>query len=145
MDRRVNGYLRNLEKRATSMRRMVMTEREVGSVTILDLAGTIMIEADATRLKDGINSLIVQERTSVILNLAEVSYMDSVGLSQLAASHEALKKAGGSLRLMNVSKRNRNLLSITGLATIVQAFDTEEAALQSFEPLPTPSTLQAGT
>jgi anti-sigma B factor antagonist len=116
---------------------MLMTERDVGSVTILDLAGTIMIEADATRLKDGINSLIVQERTSVILNLAEVSYMDSVGLGQLAASHEVLKNAGGSLKLMNVSRRNHNLLSITGLATIFQAFDTEEAALQSFETPPT--------
>ena len=119
------------------MRPMHMTERSVGSVTILDLAGTITIDADATRLKDKINSLLLQQRTSVILNLAEVSYIDSGGLGQLAASYAALVKAGGGLKLLNVNERNHHLLSITRLVTIFRAFDTEDAALRSFETLPT--------
>ena len=72
----------------------------------------------------------------MILNLAQVSYIDSGGLGQLAASHAALMKAGGALKLLNVNKRNQHLLSITRLATIFPRFDTEDAALRSFEILP---------
>jgi anti-sigma B factor antagonist len=118
------------------MRSMHMTERYVGNVTILDLAGTITIDNDAIRLKDKINSLLQQQRTSVILNLAEISYIDSGGLGQIVASYTAVTRAGGSLKLLNVNKRNHDLLSITRLVTIFQTFDTEDAALQSFETLP---------
>jgi anti-sigma B factor antagonist len=119
------------------MRPMHMTERNVGSVTILDLAGRITIDEDAARLKDKIDSLLLRQQTSVILNLAEVSYIDSGGLGQLAASYAALMKAGGELKLLNVTKRTYDLLSITRLATIFQIFDTEDAALGSFDRLPT--------
>ena len=118
------------------MQSMHMTERHVGSVTVLDLTGTITINADATRLKDKINSLLLQQRTSVILNLAEISYIDSGGLGQLAASYAALVKAGGALKLLHVNKRNHDLLSITRLVIIFQTFDTEDEALRSFETLP---------
>ena len=121
------------------MRPMHMTERYVGSVTILDLSGTITIDADATRLKDKINSLLLQQRTSVILNLAEVSYIDSGGLGQLAASYAALMKGGGGLKLLNVNKRNHGLLSITRLVTIFPTFETEATALRSFETFSTVS------
>ena len=73
---------------------MQMKERYVGNVTILDLAGTITIDDDAIRLKDKINSLLLQQRTSVILNLAEVSYIDSGGLGQIAASYAAGSRPG---------------------------------------------------
>ena len=114
------------------MQSMHMTERHVGSVTILVLTGTITIDGDATRLKDKINSLVVQQRTSVILNLAEISYIDSGGLGQLVASYAALAKAGGGLKLLHVNKRNHDLLSITRLAIIFQTFDAEDEALRSF-------------
>jgi anti-sigma B factor antagonist len=74
-----------------------MTERCVGSVTILDLVGTITIGQDADRLKDKITSLIRQSRTSVILNLAGISYIDSGGLAQLVASYAVLAKTAVSL------------------------------------------------
>jgi anti-sigma B factor antagonist len=112
---------------------MQMTERQVGSITVLDLAGTITIDEDAGRLKDKINSLIQQARTSVVLNLADVSYIDSGGLGQLVASYAALAKAAGALKLLHLTKRNHDLLSITRLVTVFQAFDTEEEALRSFE------------
>jgi anti-sigma B factor antagonist len=111
---------------------MDMTERLVGTVTILDLAGTITIDADAARLKDKINSLLLQERISVLLNLRDVSYIDSGGLGQLAASYSALLKAGGALKLVNVNKRNSHLLSITRLVTVFQTFDSEVDAVKSF-------------
>ncbi len=112
---------------------MQMTERQVGSVTVLDLSGTITIDEDADRLKDKINSLIQQGRTSVVLNLGGVSYIDSGGLGQLVASYGALAKAAGALKLLHLTKRNHDLLSITRLVTVFQAFDTEDEALRSFE------------
>jgi anti-sigma B factor antagonist len=112
---------------------MQMTERHVGGITVLDLAGTITIGEDADRLRDKINSLIQQARTSVVLNLAEVSYIDSGGLGQLVASYAALAKAAGALKLLHLTKRNHDLLSITRLVTVFQTFDTEEEALRSFE------------
>jgi anti-sigma B factor antagonist len=94
---------------------MQMTERVVGGVTILDLTGSITIDQDAGRLKDKINSLIQQARTSVVLNLAEVSYIDSGGLGQLVASYASLAKTTGGLKLLHLTKRNHDLLSITRL------------------------------
>ena len=112
---------------------MQMLERQIGSVTILDLSGTITFYEDAERLKDKINSLILQERTSIVLNLAEVSYIDSGGLGQMVACYNSLAKTAGGLKLLHVSKRNQNLLSITRLVIIFPAFDSEDEAVGSFQ------------
>jgi anti-sigma B factor antagonist len=111
---------------------MQITERQVSNVTILDLEGTITIDEDAIHLKDKINSLIVQGRTSVLLNLAKISYIDSGGLGQLVASYTGLAKAGGALKLVHVNKKNHDLLSITRLVTVFETFDSEADALGSF-------------
>lgn len=113
---------------------MQLSERQVGRATVLDLVGRLTIDQDAQRLKDKINSLILQGQTSVILNLAGISYIDSGGLGQLVASYSSLAKANGALKLLNVNKRNHDLLSITRLVTLFQTFDSEEEALQSFQP-----------
>jgi len=115
---------------------MQITERQVGGVTILDLTGTITIDQDAGRLKDKINSLIQQARTSVVLNLAQVSYIDSGGLGQLVASYASLAKTSGGLKLLHLTKRNHDLLSITRLVTLFQTFETEDEAVRSFDPVP---------
>ena len=115
------------------MRSMHLAERQIGNVTILDLTGTIAIDADAARLKDAIDGLVLRRRTSVILNLAQLSYIDSGGLGQLAASYAVLVKAGGRVKLLHVSRRIQLLLSITGLATIFQTFDADDEALRSFD------------
>ncbi len=121
---------------------MQLSERQIGSVTVLDLVGRLTIDQDAQRLKDKINSLILQERTSILLNLAGISYIDSGGLGQLVASYSSLAKAHGALKLLSVNKRNRDLLSITRLVTLFQTFDSEEEALRSFE---TPRAASAGS
>ena len=115
---------------------MQITERVVGGVTILDLTGSITIDQDAGRLKDKINSLVQQARTSVVLNLAEVSYIDSGGLGQLVASYASLAKTAGGLKLLHLTKRNHDLLSITRLVTVFQTFETEDDAVRSFETVP---------
>ena len=112
--------------------RLEIAERQIGAVTILDLAGKLTIDQEAQRLKDKINSLIHQQRTQVVLNLGEVSYIDSGGLGQLVSSYSSLAKTGGGLKLLHVNKRNHDLLSITRLVTIFDAYDSEEEAVKSF-------------
>jgi len=112
--------------------RLEIGERHVGKVTILDLAGNLTIDQDAQRLKDKINSLIQQERFAVVVNLGEVSYIDSGGLGQLVASYGSLSKTAGGLKLLHVNKRNHDLLSITRLVTIFDTFDSEDEAVRSF-------------
>jgi anti-sigma B factor antagonist len=108
-------------------------ERQIGAVTILDLAGKLTIDQDAQRLKDKINSLILQQHTKVVLNLGEVSYIDSGGLGQLVASYGSLSKTTGGLKLLHVNKRNHDLLSITRLVTIFDTYDSESEAVKSFD------------
>jgi len=108
-------------------------ERQIGAVTILDLAGKLTIDQDAQRLKDKINSLIHQQHTKVVLNLGDVSYIDSGGLGQLVSSYGSLAKTSGGLKLLHVNKRNHDLLSITRLVTIFDAYDSEEEAVKSFD------------
>jgi anti-sigma B factor antagonist len=111
---------------------IIIEERPVGAVTVLDMAGRLTIDRGAQRLKDKINSLIAQDRTRIILNLEEVAYIDSGGLGQLVASYGSVMKAGGALKLLSVNSRNHDLLSITRLVTVFETFDSEAAAVQSF-------------
>lgn len=110
-------------------------ERPIGSVTVLDLVGKLTTDQGAQHLKDKINSLISQGRTQTVVNLKDVPYIDSGGLGQLVASYSSVKKAGGTLKLLNVNSRNHDLLSITRLVTIFDSFDSESEAVQSFPAL----------
>ena len=112
--------------------RLEIAERQIGAVTILDLSGKLTIDQDAQRLKDKINSLIQQGRTQIVLNLTDVSYIDSGGLGQLVASYSSVAKTSGGLKLLGVSKRNPDLLSITRLVTLFDAYDSEKEAVESF-------------
>jgi anti-sigma B factor antagonist len=112
--------------------RLEISERQVGNVTVLDLVGNLTIDQDAQRLKDKINSLIQQQRLAVVLNLGEVSYIDSGGLGQLVASYGSLAKTTGGLKLLHVNRKNHDLLSITRLVTIFDTYDSEDEAVKSF-------------
>ena len=109
-----------------------MTERQVGNVTMLDLAGNLTIEEDAQSFKDKIHSLIQQGRTQVLVNLANVPYIDSGGLGQLVASYTSLTKANGSMKLLHANTKNQHLLVITRLVTVFETFESEAEALASF-------------
>jgi anti-sigma B factor antagonist len=113
---------------------LTIEERALGRVTVLDVVGKLTSD-HVTRVKDKVNSLIAQGRTQIVLNLQDVPYIDSSGLGQLVASYSSVKKAGGSLKLLNVNSRNHDLLSITRLVTIFDSFDSEREAVQSFPAL----------
>jgi anti-sigma B factor antagonist len=110
-------------------------ERAIGRVTVLDIVGRLTIDQGAQHLKDKINSLISQQRTQIVVNLKNVPYIDSGGLGQLVASYGSVMRTGGALKLLNVTARNHDLLSITRLVTVFDSFDSEADAIQSFQTL----------
>lgn len=111
---------------------MTIEERPTGDVMILDLKGKLTIGDGDELLKDKINSLVQQGHTKLILNLADVPYIDSGGLGQVVRTFTTVKQHNGSLKLMNVTKRIEDLLAITKLLTVFDVFETEQEALQSF-------------
>ena len=111
---------------------MVIEERVVNDVTILDLKGKITLGDGDEALKDKINSLVLQNRRRILLNLAEVPYIDSAGLGEVVRTYTTVSRQGGQLKLVNLTKRITDLLSITKLLTVFETFETEETALKSF-------------
>jgi anti-sigma B factor antagonist len=101
-------------------------------VTILDLKGKITLGDGDEALKDKINSLVLQNRRRILLNLAGVPYIDSAGLGEVVRTYTTVSRQGGALKLVNLTKRITDLLSITKLLTVFETFDSESDALQSF-------------
>ena len=111
---------------------MTIQERVVGSVTVLDLDGKMVLGDGDTLLKDKIHSLVFQERKNIVLNLGHVSYMDSSGLGALVASFVTAKNNGGQVKLLNLTGRLQDLLAIAKLLTVFETFDSEADAVRSF-------------
>ena len=111
---------------------MQIEERVVNDVTILDLKGKITLGDGDEILKDKINSLVLQNRRRILLNLAEVPYIDSAGLGEVVRTYTTVSRQGGQLKLVNLTKRITDLLSITRLLTVFETFDSETDALQSY-------------
>jgi anti-sigma B factor antagonist len=110
---------------------MTITERQVGSVIVLDLAGKLTSDSSG-RLKDKVASLLFQNQKHIVMNLAELTYVDSAGLGEMVASHSTASRQGGSVKLTNVGKRIEDLLVLTRLLTVFDVHDTEDSAIQSF-------------
>jgi anti-sigma B factor antagonist len=111
---------------------MQIEERVVEDVTILDLKGKITLGEGDEALKDKINSLIHQNRKRILLNLEDVPYIDSAGLGEIVRTYTTVSRQGGQLKLVNLTKRITDLLSITKLLTVFETFDSESEALKSY-------------
>lgn len=111
---------------------MQIDERVVGSVTVLDLKGKITLNDGDTALRDKINSLMQQNRNSILLNFAGVPYIDSAGLGEVVRSYTTVSRQGGKLKLLGLTKRITDLLMITKLLTIFETYDVEADALKTF-------------
>ena len=111
---------------------MQITERQAGPVTVLDLTGKITLGDDQMLLKDKLQSLLHEGRKNVVLNLGQVTYVDSAGLGALVNGYITMTKDGGTLKLVNVTQKLQDLLSITKLLTVFDTYDTEEEATRSF-------------
>ena len=111
---------------------MQIEERMVGDVVVLDLKGKITLGEGDELLKDKVNSLVNQGYKKVVLNLAEVPYIDSAGLGEVVRTYTTVSRQGGSLKLLSLTKRITDLLSITKLLTVFETFDSENEAVRSF-------------
>lgn len=112
---------------------MEISERSDGKVTILNLTGKVTLGEGDVLLKDKLHSLLNQGRKDVLLNLAQVSYVDSAGLGAIVSAYTTMTREGGSLKLANVTKKLQDLLSITKLLTVFDTFDSEDEALRSYK------------
>ena len=111
---------------------MQIDERTIGEVLILDVNGRITLGEGDEILKDKVNSLLNQGKKKIILNLADVPYVDSAGLGAIVRTYTTVSRQGGSLKLLNLTKRITDLLSITKLLTVFETYDSEADAVQSF-------------
>ena len=111
---------------------MQIDERTVGDVMVLDVKGKVTLGEGDEMLKDKVNSLVNQGNKKIVLNLAEVPYIDSAGLGEIVRTYTTVSRQGGSLKLLNLTKRITDLLSITKLLTVFETYDSENDAVRSF-------------
>ena len=109
-----------------------LTTRQVGDVTVVDAAGRITLGEGASTFRDKIRDLVTGGNKKLLLNLAEISYIDSSGIGELVSSYTTVTNLGGSVKLLNLTKRVQDLLQITKLYTVFEVFDDETKAVRSF-------------
>ena len=107
--------------------------RQVGDVNIFDVAGRITLGEEAGTLREALRDAIGKNQKKVLLNLAEVSYIDSSGLMELVDALASIGKSGGQLKLLNLTRRVQDLLQITKLRGMFEVHDDEAAAVASFK------------
>ena len=111
---------------------MQIEERAAGDVILLDLKGKMTLGEGDELLKDKVNSLVLQGRRKIVLNLADVPYIDSAGLGEIVRTYTTVSRQGGQLKLLNLTKRIDDLLAITKLLTVFETYDNEADAVRSF-------------
>src|SRR5262245_54790318 len=111
---------------------MQIDQRAVGDVMVLDVKGKITLGEGDELLKDKVNSLINQGHKKILLNLGDVPYIDSAGLGEIVRTYTTVSRQGGSLKLMNLTKRIQDLLAITKLLTVFETYESEPDAIKSF-------------
>ena len=111
---------------------MEITVRNNGHVTIIDLNGNLTIGRSEESLRETVRRLIAEEQHRVLLNLAEVPTIDSSGIGAIIKSFTSLQEAGGKLKVLRPSRMARQLLTITGLMSVLESFEDEGQAISSF-------------
>lgn len=106
--------------------------RRIGNVAILDLSGKITLGENTGILRDELRSLLSQGTKNIVLNMADVSYVDSAGLGELVGAYTTATNQGGAVKLLNLQGKMRDLMQITKLHTIFPTFDNEQQAVASF-------------
>ena len=108
-------------------------ERQAGDVTVLDLDGKITIGEGSVSLRGAIRRLVEEGKKKILLNLSGVSYVDSSGIGELVSSYTTTSSKGGQLKLLNLTQKIHDLLTITKLLTVFDVYEDEATALNSFQ------------
>ena len=106
--------------------------RQVDGVTVVDLSGRITLGEGSTILRDTVRELLGRGQKKILLNLGDVNYIDSSGIGELVSGYTTVTNQGGHLKLLNLTKKVRDLLQITKLYTVFDVFDEETTAIRSF-------------
>lgn len=109
-----------------------VTNRQVGDVTVVDVAGRITLGEGASALRENIRNLVAKGNKKILLNLSDVSYIDSSGIGELVSAFTTVTNQGGSLKLLGLTKRVKDLLQITKLYTVFDVYESEPTAIRSF-------------
>ncbi len=109
-----------------------LTTRQVGDVTVIDANGRITLGEGSSTFRESIKDLTAFGNRKLLLNLADVSYIDSSGIGEMVSAFTSVTNQGGQLKLLNLTKRVKDLLQITKLYTVFEVFDDEAAAVRSF-------------
>ena len=115
------------------MAELNIEERQAGDVTVLDMSGKITIGEGSVALRTAVRRLLEEGKKRILLNLSGVSYVDSSGIGELVSSYTAINKEGGQLKLLNLTQKIQDLLTITKLLTVFDVYDSEADALNSFK------------
>jgi len=107
-------------------------ERREGDVAVLDLKGRIRISGGTLALHRSIRCLVDEGKTKILLNLAGVTHIDSTGLGELISSYVTLSNKGGQIKLVHLTERLQDIMTITKLVTVFDVYDNETDALGSF-------------
>ena len=116
--------------------RMRVIERRIGDVTILQLIGRLELETGDLILRDTINRLVDDGQVKVVLDMKEVTRLDSAGIGMLVSKYLTVRRAGGTIKLLHPTERTDHLMDITKLTTVFQVFDDEASAVKSFDDAP---------
>ncbi len=111
---------------------MKIDTRKVGDVHVLDISGKITLGEGTMAVRNTVREILKNGGKKIVLNLAEVNYIDSSGIGELVSSFTTVTNQGGQLKLLNLTKKIQELLAITKLLTVFQVFDNEQAAISSF-------------
>lgn len=109
-----------------------MSSRQVGDVTVVDATGRITLGEGASIFRDVIRDLAAKGNKKILVNLADVSYIDSSGIGEMVSSFTTVTNHGGQLKLLSLTKRVKDLLQITKLYTVFEVFEDEASAVRSF-------------
>ena len=109
-----------------------LNTRQVGDVSVVDVAGRITLGEGSSVLRDALREMVGKGQKKILLNLGEVSYIDSSGIGELVSGFTTVTNNGGQLKLLNLTKRVKDLLQITKLYTVFDVHESETTAIRSF-------------
>jgi anti-sigma B factor antagonist len=112
---------------------MKVATRQVDGVTILDLSGRITLGEGSVTLRDAVHDIVAKGQKHILLNLENISYIDSSGIGELVSAFTSVKNSGGELKLLNLTKKVHDLLQITKLYTVFDIWDSEASAVSAFK------------
>ena len=110
-----------------------LTTRQVGDVTVIDVAGRITLGEGSSALREALRDLVGKNQKKILLNLGDVTYIDSSGIGELVSAYTTVRNQGGELKLLNLTKKVHDLLQITKLYTVFDVRDDEAGAIRSFK------------